>query len=332
MKFNNPLVTGGCGFIGSSLVRQLLPLSKSVTVIDNLSTGCLTNLSDISSSKLNIVQQDIRNEPVMRKLIRNSDVVFNLACLGVRHSIHSPIENNDVNANATLQILKISKEEKVQRFVQVSTSEVYGTALKVPMKENAPTLPHTIYGSSKLAAECHARSFFRTYDFPAVVIRPFNSYGPRCHHEGDSGEVIPKFMLRILNKQPMIIFGNGQQTRDFSYVDDTARAILNAGFVPGIIGKTINVGAGKEVTINELAKIIADVVGCPNALSEYAQPRPGDVLRLFADSSLANDLLDFKPETDLFAGLKKLLDWYKAKNLPPGELLKDEKILNWITN
>lgn len=332
MQFKNPLVTGGCGFIGSSLVRQLLPLSQTVNVVDNLSTGHISNLSGISDSKLNVVKEDIRNELPMRKLIRSSDVIFHLACLGVRHSIHSPIENNDVNANATLQMLKISKEEKIERFVQVSTSEVYGTATKVPMKENAPTLPHTIYGSSKLAAESHALSFFRTYNFPSVVIRPFNSYGPRCHHEGDSGEVIPKFMLRVLNKQPMLIFGNGQQTRDFSYVDDTARAILNAGFAEGILGKTINVGAGKEVTINQLAKIIADVAGYPNAITEYRESRPGDVLRLYADSSMAIDWLDFKPQTNLISGLKKLLNWYNEQKLPPGELLKEEKSLNWLPN
>ena len=332
MSFINPLVTGGCGFIGSSLVRLLYPISQSVTVIDNLSTGSLNNLEGLSNDKLRIIQKDIRDESTIRNLIRDSDVIFHLACLGVRHSLHSPIENNDVNSTATLQMLAISKEENIKRFVHVSTSEVYGTGVKVPMNESTPTFPHTVYGASKLAGESHARAYFKTYDFPSVVVRPFNSYGPRCHHEGDSGEVIPKFMLRVLAGQPMLVFGNGHQTRDFTYVEDTARAILHAGLSSTVIGRTINIGTGKEITINKLAKLIAYVAECPNAPIEHIDSRPGDVLRLYADSQLAQDLLDFRPRIDLITGLQKLLKWYRDHKFSPEDLLKEDRSLNWLKN
>jgi UDP-glucose 4-epimerase len=140
------------------------------------------------------------------------------------------IGSEEVNATATLKLLSIARTVGVNRFVYVSSSEVYGTAQWVPMTEEHPTFPMTVYGSSKLAGECYTRAFYQTYGYPTVVIRPFNAYGPRCHHEGDSGEVIPKFLLRCLANKPMIIFGDGNQTRDFTYVSDTARGILLAGF------------------------------------------------------------------------------------------------------
>src|SRR5208283_3408103 len=172
---------------------------------------------------------DIRNGPRMAELLRDIDLVFHLACLGVRHSIHAPEENHEVNASATLKLLSAARSAGVRRFVYVSSSEVYGTARHVPMTEQHPTFPMTAYGASKLAGECYTRAFYETYRFPTVVVRPFNAYGPRCHHEGDCGEVIPKFLLRCLVGQPLMVFGDGRQTRDFTFVADTAAGILAAG-------------------------------------------------------------------------------------------------------
>src|SRR6185503_3170205 len=154
-------------------------------------------------------------------ILREADVVYHLACLGVRHSVHSPLDNHDVNATGTLQLLEASRAAGVPKFVYVSSSEVYGTAKWVPMTEDHPTFPSTVYGGSKLAGECYTRAFSRTYGYPTVVVRPFNTYGPRSHHEGDGGEVIPKFLLRCLAGKPMIIFGLG--ARDYSRGHDSHR-------------------------------------------------------------------------------------------------------------
>lgn len=326
----NVLITGGCGFIGSELSRQLAAVSALVIVADNLTTGKRENLVEIPSENFSIEVVDIRDTNAMRPLLKNADIIFHLACLGVRHSIHSPRENNEVNATSTLELLAMSREERLERFVHISSSEVYGTAVRAPMDEETPTFPHTVYGSSKLAGESHARAYAKTYDFPTVVLRPFNSYGPRCHHEGDSGEVIPKFMLRALARVPILVFGDGSQTRDFSYVEDTARGILLAGCSPDAIGQTINLGAGEETTINDLASLITQVTGATDTLVKHIEPRPGDILRLYADSTRAERLLGFRPKLELRSGLQKLLSWYQAQGTSPEELLKDERIKNWL--
>ena len=193
------LVTGGAGFIGSELVRQLARENARVVVVDNLINGKAANLVDLAAANVELVVADVRDQTRMSQLLTDDiDCVFHLACLGVRHSIHSPYENHEVNATASLQLLAQARKAGVRRFVYVSTSEVYGTARWTPMTEEHPTYPMTVYGSSKLAGECYARAFYETYGYATVVVRPFNTYGPRCHHEGDSGEVIPKFMLRAI--------------------------------------------------------------------------------------------------------------------------------------
>jgi UDP-glucose 4-epimerase len=324
------LVTGGCGFIGSELTAQLSQIAANVVVVDNLSNGKERNIAELLEANVTFVASDIRDTAEMRRLMKDVDVVFHLACLGVRHSIHSPKENNEVNATATLDLLALAREENIKRFVHVSSSEIYGTATRTPMDEETPAFPHTIYGSSKLAGECHARAYAKTYGFPTVVLRPFNSFGPRCHHEGDSGEVIPKFILRTLAEQPMLIFGDGMQTRDFCHVEDTARGILMSGSCDAAIGQTINLGAGKETSINDLANLIVEVTGSTNAKIEHCPPRPGDILRLYADSSLAERLLGFRPKIDLRTGLKKLLEWYTSQDLQPKELLQEDRPFNWL--
>jgi UDP-glucose 4-epimerase len=265
----------------------------------------------------------------MGRLLQKTDVVYHLACLGVRHSIHSPVENHEVNASATLALLLLAREAEVKRFVYVSSSEVYGTAQRVPMNEDCPPSPNTVYGSSKLAGDCYTRAFWRTYGYPTVVVRPFNCYGPRCHHEGDSGEVIPKFLLRAMAGMPMVIHGDGTQTRDFTHVSDAARGILLAGTTDAAVGETVNLGQGSEISINNLAEMVKQVLGKPDAKTEHADPRPGDVLRLYADTSKARSLVGYKPTVSLADGLTRLKSWYEAQDIPPEELLRKERVKTW---
>ncbi len=323
------LVTGGAGFIGSELVRQLVERGSRVRVVDNLATGLASNLSGLPDGRVELTVADIRDQCQMLELMRDTEVVFHLACLGVRHSIHSPLENHEVNATGTLRLLSAARAAGVKRFVCVSSSEVYGTARWVPMTEEHPTLPTTVYGASKLAGECYARAFHRTYGFPTVVVRPFNTYGPRCHHEGDSGEVIPRFLLRCLAGRPMVIFGDGRQTRDFAYVSDTGRGILLAGLPEAAVGETINLGSGREVAIHELAREVAAATSRTNATTVHDAPRPGDVLRLWADATKARQLLGFAPEVSLQEGLGKVRDWYLGLGKPPEVLLEGERARNW---
>jgi len=328
-KGRSVLVTGGAGFIGSELVRQLVGYGAEVIVVDNLVNGRRENLSLLSDHQVRLVVDDIRNAQLMETLLDGRDVVFHLACLGVRHSIHAPYENHEVNAAATLNLLNLAREKNVGRFVYVSTSEVYGTAVQVPMTEEHPLFPHTVYGASKLAGECYTRAYYKTYKFETVVVRPFNAYGPHCHHEGDSGEVIPKFLLRCLAGLPMVIFGDGTQTRDFTYVADTAAGIIAAGLSDKSVGQTINLGSGMEISINELASKIASTVGSNDFKCIYEKPRPGDVFRLLADNAKAKMLLGYQPQIPLHEGLEKLKQWYLNLAQDPGKLLESEVVMNW---
>lgn len=323
------IVTGGAGFIGSELVRQLAARGNRVVIVDNLVNGKQSNVEDVLSNEVTLLKADVRDVDALTPHLREARIVYHLACLGVRHSVHSPFENHAVNATATLQLLAASRDAGVPRFVYVSSSEVYGTAKWAPMTEDHPTFPCTVYGGSKLAGESYTRAYFRTYGYPTVVVRPFNTYGPRSHHEGDSGEVIPKFLLRCLAGRPMVVFGDGMQTRDFTFVSDTAAGIILAGEHELAVGETINIGSGAEVTVNELARVVARTAGRPDAAARHDIPRPGDVLRLYADTTRARTLLGFQPRVTLQEGLQRLLEWYRSQDVSPEQLLEEEIVHNW---
>jgi UDP-glucose 4-epimerase len=323
------LVTGGAGFIGSELVAQLARRGFQVTVVDNLVNGRRENLAGIDPSRCRLLVDDIRNEAAVASALAGIDLVFHLACLGVRHSIHSPRENHDVNATATLGLLSLAKAAGVRRFVYVSTSEVYGTARTVPMNEAHPTDPTTVYGASKLVGEYYTRVFHSTYGFPTVVVRPFNAFGPRSHHEGDAGEVIPKFVLRAMANRPLVIFGDGTQTRDFTFVSDTAAGIIAAGLADAATGETINVGSGRSISINALADMVGAATG-RRVFVSHDDPRPGDVHDLLADTTKAASLLGISATVTFEDGLRAVRDWYEASGADAADLLAGDRVRNWI--
>lgn len=328
-RMGKVLLTGGCGFIGSEVARQLVPLADRIMILDNLAVGKCANLPEPLPNSMELIVADVRDRPSYEDRLRDCDAVFHLACLGVRHSIHSPRENHEVNATGTLELLRAAQNADVGRFVYVSSSEVYGTARQTPMDESHLTMPATVYGASKLAGECYARAFWQTYGLPTVVLRPFNTFGPRSHHEGDSGEVIPKFLLRCMAGEPLIVFGDGEQTRDYSYVSDTAGAIIEAATAPSVVGETINIGSGKEISINRLADLVTRVVRRPDAEIQHRAPRPGDVLRLCGDATKARSLLGYEPRVSLEDGLRLVKDWFADCGQSLDDLLAAEVEENW---
>lgn len=322
------LITGGAGFIGSHLVDALQ--NYRVRVLDDFSTGCRENLVHHQSRpNIEIIQGDIRSEQIVARAMRGVKVVFHLACRGVRHSIGHPEENHHVNASAALLLLRIAKQSGVERFIHVSSSEVYGTARYAPMDEQHPCFPETVYGAAKLAGEAYARAYFRTYGFPTVVIRPFNNFGPRSHFEGDSGEVIPRFCVWALNRQAPIIFGDGLQTRDFIDVGETAHWLTKIAECDELVGKTVNLGSGTEISIRDLAAIVYEEAGVAEIAPEYLPSRPGDVRRLLADATFARGALRFEPRTSLREGIRKLLSHLNSQSRTATELLYNIENINW---
>jgi UDP-glucose 4-epimerase len=320
------LVTGGAGFIGSHLVEALADCR--VKVLDDFSTGRAENLPK-NQLNLEVIRGDVRSAIVVAKALREVSVVFHLACRGVRHSIGNPWENHDVNASGTLVLLREAKKANVERFVHVSSSEVYGTAQQTPMDETHPTRPETIYGGAKLAGESYARAYHRTYGLPTTIVRPFNNYGPRSHHEGESGEVIPRFAVWALCGWPPVIFGGGTQTRDFIYVEDTAYWLRKAAECDALIGETINLGTGRETSVLELAQIVYQAAGTPMPPPDFQSRRPGDVDRHLAGVKLAEEALGFHVRTPLEQGIAKVVDYFRNSAGGPSALLPAARPVNW---
>lgn len=329
----NVLVTGGAGFIGSHVVDRLLDETgaASVRVLDNFTNGSEANVRKwLGNPRFHLHKGDIRDASIREESLMKVDVVFHLACLGVRHSLHDPIENHSVNAEGTLLLLGSALKSGVRRFIHISSSEVYGSALYAPMDEDHPTRPETVYGGSKLAGEAYARAYFRTYGLPVVIARPFNTYGPRSHYEGDSGEVIPRTIVRLLNGERPIVFGDGEQTRDFMHVTDTARGLLALAECEAAIGRTVNFGSGVEISMNQLSSIIAHASGSPHLTPLNLAGRPGDVRRLLVDSSLMHSLTGFEPRVPFESGVGNLLAWFRDLGTSPSAMLQEVTELNWL--
>jgi UDP-glucose 4-epimerase len=328
----NILVAGGAGFIGSHLVDALDP-SNRVTVLDNLSSGQMENIQHhLGKRNFNFIKGDITDLEQVRKLARDNQVIFHFAVQCLRISLSDPYLVHDVNATGSLNLCQAAHEAKVERFVYISSSEVYGTAKTAPMSENHPLEPTTPYGASKLAGEAYARSYYLSFGLPVVIVRPFNTYGPREHLEGPYGEVIPRFVLRVMNDQPPIIFGDGKQTRDFTSVKDIVWGIILSCESDDLVGETVNIAAGKEVSINEVAHTVLKLLHKDSQLPPvHMEPRPGDVRRHYADIAKARRMLGFQPHVSIEAGIQQYLDWINEQHWDLQRLQQNEVVINWRT-
>lgn len=325
------LVTGGAGFIGSHVVDLLLGQQNDVLVVDDFSTGKWKNIDQHSgNSHLAVEKADILDLEQMISLSKSVDLIFHLAVACLRTSIKNPALVHEINATGTLNMCRAAYANQVERFIYISSSEVYGSADYVPMDENHPLNPTTVYGASKAAGELYALAYWRTYGLPTMSVRPFNTYGPREPAEDYRAEVIPKFVLRSMAGLQPVIFGNGKQTRDFTWVEDTARGIVMAAECDEMVGQAVNIAYGQEVSIEEIAKIVTLITGKNDQQPHYMlDGRPGDVKRHFADIGKARKLFGYSPTVRIEAGIEKYIQWVKKQDIDLQAWLGQEQICNW---
>lgn len=323
-------VTGGAGFIGSHVVDALLEDGTEVLVIDDLSTGSAGNLSAHAGSPgLRLEVADVRDAKALHRLLRGVDLVLHMAVVSVRASLSDPHRVLDVNATGTLNVCRAALASDVRRVVYVSSSEAYGSASYAPMDECHPLEPTTVYGASKAAGEMVALAHWHTYGMESVVVRPFNTYGPREHCEGTSAEVIPKFVLRGLAGRPPVVFGSGAQTRDFTWVGDTARGILAAAASAELVGGAVNIAHGEEITLLDLAARVLKALGREDLDVVHEQERPGDVMRHYADTRKAETVLGFRAEIGLADGLERYVEWVRSSGIDVDAWAARERVRNW---
>jgi UDP-glucose 4-epimerase len=323
------LITGAGGFIGSHLADRLAT-TNDLVLVDDFSVGLRENVAHLRPrANVRLVEADVCDRAAMRALMEGVEVVFHMAISCLRTSISHPFLSHDINAGGTLSVCLAAHEQGVKRLVYVSSSEVYGSAQTVPMAETHPCAPMTVYGASKLAGEHYALACLRTYGLPVSVIRPFNTYGPREPYQGARAEVIPRFILQLMAGKAPVIYGDGAQTRDFTFVDDTVTGIVAAGACDALVGDVVNVAYGQEVSIARIADRLAELVTGGRVSPVRAEPRPGDVLRHYADTTKAQRLLGFRPTVDIEAGLRRTVEWFRAQGIAERAVPEAAGVPNW---
>ena len=307
------LITGGAGFIGSHLCDKYTKEGHTVLCLDNFMNGNLINIRHLLNHRnFKLLNGDIRDFDLLEKIIRDVDVVFHLAAqIHVDRSIVEPKLTYEVNVLGTQNILEAARVYDIKKVIHTSTSEVYGSAQYIPMDENHPLdAPHP-YGASKIAADRMCYAYIKTYGMNISIIRPFNTFGPKQKDSGYGG-VISIFVKRVLGGMPPIIYGDGSQTRDYTYIKDVVRAFDSILNYDKPLEEPINFGTGKEIKIVDLANEIIKLCGMDGEIKPvHVEARPGEVQRLVARISKAEELLGWKPEYTLKDGLREFIDWYR---------------------
>jgi UDP-glucose 4-epimerase len=306
------LVTGGAGFIGSALVRALLARGDRVRVIDSFATGKRENLAEIAAD-VELIEADIRDEVALARALAGVELVFHEAALAsVPRSLLDPVETHDVNASGTLKLLDAARRAGARRVVYAASSSAYGDAPISPKIETMRPAPLSPYAVSKLAGELYCQVFSGVYGLETVCLRYFNVFGPRQDPSSAYAAVIPLFVTAALAGRPVTIFGDGTQSRDFCYLENTVEANLAAALAPDASGRVFNVACGVATTLVEVVRRIGDLVGRPVAVS-YAPSRVGDVKHSVADIGAARAALGYQAAISLSEGLERTVSWYASR-------------------
>jgi UDP-glucose 4-epimerase len=317
-RFSKILVTGGAGFIGSHIVDRLLNEGFEITVMDDMSSGRPGNISQNQHKKeFHFVKGDIRNWELVQRTMKGIDAVFHEAALvSVTRSVQDPLLTNDINVVGALNVLKASADQGVKRFVFPSSAAVYGDTNVSKISEDVIPCPTSPYGVSKLAVELYAKYFYNVYGLETISLRCFNVYGPRQNLDGQSpySGAISIFLKRLLNDLPPKIFGDGAQTRDFVFVQDTVDANMLALNSKDAVGEVLNIGSGVSVSVNQVAETLKSVLKKKNVENSYADPRPGDIRHSCADINRAKEMLGYSPKISFEEGIRKLVNWYNKRN------------------
>lgn len=309
------IVTGGAGFIGSHIVEELVSRGEDVIVIDNLCEGKLSNIKTFSGS-IKFLKKDILDYSALLKAFRNVDSVLHQAALrSVPLSVKEPKRYNEVNIQGTLNVLEASRRCDVKRVVFASSSSVYGNTNELPEKENSLPKPLSPYALTKLAGEYYSRMFSELYGMETINLRYFNIFGPRQYPDSQYSGVISLFVRAVSTSQQPMIYGDGLQSRDFTFVKNVVDAnLLACQRKKKLSGETVNIAQGSSVTINELLKLVNKFLG-REIQPVYSEPRPGDVRHTLADLGLARKILGYKPRYTFEHGLKETVEWYKSTQM-----------------
>jgi UDP-glucose 4-epimerase len=304
------LVTGGAGFIGSNLVRALLERGDEVRVLDNFSTGLRANLEGVD---VEIVEGELRSYERVHNAVRGTALVYHLGALGsVPRSVQDPLTSSAVNVEGTLNVLLAARDEDVRRVVFSSSSSVYGASAQLPAREAAPVDPISPYGVTKLAAERYCVSFSRVYQtFETVVLRYFNVFGPRQNPRSQYAAAVALFISAIADDRTIDVYGDGEQSRDFTYVGNVVDATIRAGEAEGANGEIVNVAAGAPASVNQVAATIGAILEKP-VRKQHLPPRAGDIRDSWADLGKAQRLLGYRPQIGLEEGLRRTVEFLRG--------------------
>jgi len=309
-KIKKALVTGGAGFIGSHITDALVSNGCQVAVIDNLSTGKLSNLEHVKD-KIKFYKGDILDQVILEKAVKNCDVIFHQAAIvSVPWSVENPVDSAMVNEMGTLSVLESARKNNVRRVVSASSSAVYGDDPQLPKSENMALKPLSPYAVQKLTGEYYSGLYYKLYGLETVCMRYFNVYGPRQDPTSPYSGVISIFMSNAVSQKTPVIYGDGNQYRDFVFINDVVRANLLAASTDGARGEVFNVGTGKYVTINGLWEMACELSGL-NIKPEHESPKPGDIVESVANIDHAQKILKYKPEYSFKNGLEITFNWYK---------------------
>lgn len=307
------LVTGGAGFIGSHIVHRLAQLGRSVRVLDNFSTGKRQNLSEVAD-RIDLIEGDMADPTIARRACEGVDVVLHQAAIpSVPKSVADPVSSHRANVEGTFQLLVAAREAGVRRFVYAGSSSAYGESKTLPKVESMATDPLSPYAVQKLTGEYYCRAFARCYGMQTLTMRYFNVFGPRQDPASQYAAAIPAFVTSILRGQPPTVYGDGEQTRDFTYIDNVVEANLLAARAAKTSGEVINIACGGHVTVNEIIRDINKLLG-KDVKPNYQPSRRGDIRHSWADISLSEKVIGFRPVVSFAEGLRRAIDWY-ATNL-----------------